>query len=71
MRPEILVFLIPIVAIICGTIVSLTKNKREHQRAAGSSLSEEESRIMQDLHQSLGKMEKRIEALETIIINKK
>ncbi|MDQ8184871.1 hypothetical protein [Pelagicoccus sp. SDUM812002] len=71
MRVEILIFLIPIIAIICGTIISLTKNKREHQRATGSSLNEEEARIMQELHQSLGKMEKRIEALETIIINKK
>ncbi|MDQ8200708.1 hypothetical protein QEH56_21250 [Pelagicoccus enzymogenes] len=71
MRVEILIFLIPIVAIICGTIISLTKNKREHERARGSSLSEEETRIMQELHQSLSKMEKRVEALETIIINKK
>lgn len=71
MRVEILIFLIPIVAIICGTIISLTKNKREHQRTQGSMMSEEETRIMQELHQSLNKMEKRVEALETIIINKK
>lgn len=71
MRPEVLVFLIPIVAIICGTIISLTKNKREHQVKSGNMLSEEETRIMQDIHQSLIKMEKRIEVLETIIINKK
>jgi phage shock protein B len=71
MRVEILVFLIPIVAIVCATIVSLAKNKREHDRAQGSALSEEETRIMRDLHQSLNKMEKRVEALETIIINKK
>ncbi|MBC2605891.1 hypothetical protein [Pelagicoccus albus] len=71
MRPEVLIFLIPIVAIICGTIISLTKNAREHKSKNGAQLSEEETRIMQELHQSLHKMEKRIEALETIIINKK
>jgi phage shock protein B len=71
MRPEVLIFLIPIVPIICGTIISLTKSKREHKRTHGSSLNEEETRIMQELHQSLSKMEKRVEALETIIINKK
>lgn len=67
LRPEILVFMIPIVAIICGTIISLSKSKQKH----GATLNEEETRIMQDLYKSLEKMEKRVEALETIIINKK
>lgn len=71
MRPDQLVFLIPIVAIICGTIISLTKNKRNHQSKYGSMLNDEETQIMQDIHQSLQKMEKRVEALETIIISKK
>ena len=38
---------------------------------AKSVLSEEETRIMQQIHQSLNKMEQRVEALETIIINRK
>lgn len=67
LRPEILVFMIPIVAIICGTIISLSKSKQKQ----GATLNEEETRIMQDLYKSLEKMEKRVEALETIIINKK
>lgn len=71
LRPEVLVFLIPIVAIICGTIIAITKNKQEKDRAQGNTFSEEETRIMREIHRSLEKMEQRVEALETIIINRK
>ena len=71
MGPEQLIFLIPIVAIICGTIVTLAKNSQTHKVKHGANLSDEEAKIMQGIHQSLDKMEKRVEALETIIINKK
>lgn len=66
-----LVFVIVVVAIISGTIVTLIKSGREHDTKTGSHLSDEETRVMQEIHQSLNKMEKRVEALETIIINRK
>ena len=70
---EMMPYVIPIaiVGIIFGSITSIVKTKAEAKAKGGAGLSEEESRIMQDLHQSLQKMEKRVEALETIIINKK
>ena len=70
---EMMPFVIPIaiVGIIFGSITSIVKAKTEAKAKGGAGLSEEEARIMQDLHQSLQKMEKRVEALETIIINKK
>lgn len=70
---EMMPYVIPIaiVGIIFGSITSIVKAKAEAKGKDGSGLSEEETRIMQDLHQSLSKMEKRVEALETIIINKK
>jgi len=70
---EIMPYVIPIaiVGIVFGSITSIVKARAEAKSKGGAGLSEEETRIMQDLHQSLQKMEKRVEALETIIINKK
>lgn len=70
---EIMPYVIPIaiVSIIFGSITSIAKSKAEAKAKGGAGLSEEDARIMQELHQSLQKMEKRVEALETIIINKK
>lgn len=70
---EMMPYVIPIaiVGIIFGSITSIVKSRAEAKAKGGAGLSDEETRIMQDLHQSLQKMEKRVEALETIIINKK
>lgn len=70
---EMMPYVIPIaiVGIIFGSITSIVKARTEAKAKGGNGLTEEEARIMQDLHNSLSKMEKRIEALETIIINKK
>ena len=69
---DMMPFVLPIaiVAIIFGSITSMVKAKAEAKAKGGQGLSEEDARIMQDLHKSLQKMEKRVEALETIIINK-
>lgn len=70
---EMMPYVIPIaiVGIIFGSITSIVKARADARARGGNGLNEEETRIMQDLHQSLSKMEKRVEALETIIINKK
>lgn len=70
---EIMPYVIPIaiLGIIFGSITSIVKSRNESRAKNGAGLSDEETRIMQELYTSLQKMEKRIEALETIIINKK
>lgn len=70
---QLMPFVVPIaiVGIIFGSITAIVKARQEHKAKHGAGLSDEEARIMQDLHQSLQRMEKRVEALETIIINKK
>jgi phage shock protein B len=52
---------IPIVAIICGTITAIAKkpsNPRDDP---------EQTRMIQEIYQGLERMEKRVEALETIL----
>lgn len=58
------VFGIPIliVAIICGTLVKLRKKEPSEQP--------EHTRMMQEIHESLTRMEERIEALETILFDR-
>lgn len=58
----LLIFGIPIVAIICGTIIKLKSRQPSEQP--------EHTRMMQEIHQSLTRMEDRIEALETILFDK-
>lgn len=55
------VFAVPIIAIICGTIITLSK--KSHSKESNP----EDIKLIQELHQGLGQMEKRIEALETIL----
>lgn len=56
------IFGIPIIAIICGTIVKLRQQPAERP---------EDTKLMQEIHQSLSRMEERIEALETILFDQK
>jgi phage shock protein B len=57
----ICVFAIPIIAIICGTITALFSQSKKSQS------NPEDIKIIQELHRELSRMEKRIEALETIL----
>jgi phage shock protein B len=56
---------IPMVAIICGTIVSIVK------KDASRKDDPEQSRMIQEIYNSLERMEHRIESLETILYDKK
>jgi phage shock protein B len=67
----IMIFLLPLLAlIVLGGLVLVifrllgrnTPRFNPHQR-------EEETRLIQEIHQGLSKMEKRIEALETILLD--
>jgi phage shock protein B len=60
----LMVFSIPIIAIICGTITALAKKQ---PRDADP----EQTRMIQDIYHGLERMEKRVEALETILYDAK
>ena len=65
----LMVFLIPLAVIVCGLIVAalgiLTRGRR---RRTGPE-SEEETRMIQEIYSGLGKLEERVEALETLILD--
>lgn len=67
----ILIFGIPIVAIIGGVFLEalkiVTGNKKSR---AEKKLGPDETRVIQQIHQGLQRMEKRIEAVETIVLDK-
>ncbi|MBX7259119.1 MAG: envelope stress response membrane protein PspB [Candidatus Hydrogenedentes bacterium] len=50
-------------------LVIILKAVTSSKRNAG--LQEDEARIMQEIYQSLGRMEERIEALETLVLDPK
>lgn len=57
------IFGIPIIAIICGTIIALC-NKNHPETSNPKDI-----KLIQELHQNLERMEKRIESLETILFD--
>lgn len=59
----LMVFGIPMVAIICGTIVSIAGKKSAAQNDP------EQTRMIQEIYHGLERMEHRIEALETILFD--
>jgi phage shock protein B len=64
----IMIFAIPLVAIIGGLGLAALKVLRQgSDRATGQAI-KEETRMVQQMHEMLLKMEERIEALETILI---
>ena len=59
---------IPIIAILGGILVAVIKLLKGERGSSGA-MSAEEARLMQELHQGLERMEQRIEALETILLD--
>ena len=64
----IMVFSIPLVSIIGGLIVAALE---VWKKGPSSQQMAEETRLIQDLHHGLQKMEERIEALEVILSERK
>lgn len=63
----ITVFIVIGIPVICATAIAIAiilKGK------SGGDLSKDETRLLQEIHQGLGQMEKRIEALESIVIER-
>ncbi|MDP0501598.1 MAG: envelope stress response membrane protein PspB [Verrucomicrobiota bacterium JB022] len=61
--PVIVVFIVIGLPVICFTLVMLAKMNRRDGRSSATS---EEAALLQEMHDSLNRLEKRIEALETI-----
>lgn len=62
----ILVFGIPIVAILGGVLITIVKILKSDGRGSGQ-LSAEEAKTLQEIRRGLDRMERRVEALETIL----
>ncbi len=59
------------IPVISGTLLSYHKQKNKFNSTRGSDLDKEETEMLNDLHKGLERMDKRIEALETIIMEKR
>ena len=72
MRVEILVMMIPIVAILCGTFLAALRIMKGQARrgASGKTGDRDETRLIQDIYQGLMRMEERVDALETLLIDR-
>lgn len=66
-----LVFIVVGLPVICGSLLAYHKQKNKMNADRGNELDREETEMLNDLHKGLEKMEKRIEALETIIMEKR
>jgi len=66
----IMVLAIPLAAIMGGMIVAIIKLLKSDGSARSRRLNEEETRIMQEIYRGLEKMEKRVETLETILLER-
>jgi phage shock protein B len=62
----LLIFGLPIIIVV--GIVYLLAVRMSGGRARGAEMNEEETRMIQEIHQGLMRMEERIEALETIMM---
>ena len=66
----VLFFIIVLVAIPGIVIIKILKTLRGDYYAQNSEKRAEEVRLMQELNQSLSRMEQRVEALETIVLDR-
>jgi phage shock protein B len=56
-------------ALICGTILALAKMRQSGLSKGTKNSRTDEAKIIQEIYQGLSKMEARIEALETILMD--
>jgi len=65
----ILIFGIPLVAIVGGIFLAALRILKGGPTRGGR-MAEDETQLVQDLHQGLQRMEQRIETLETLILDR-
>lgn len=61
--------IVAVIAIISAFVLAMIKTRRGGW-LRGSQLTEDETRLIQELHQGLARMEERVEALETILMDR-
>ena len=62
--------IVAIVALILGFILMTKKLNRGGSFRQGEQLNADETRLIQELHQGISRMEKRVDALETILMDR-
>ena len=67
-----LVFIAPVVAlaVICGTILVAIRIIRGDVTRGGKEQEADEAKMIQEIYQGLSRMEERVEALETILLDR-
>ena len=73
--PVLIVFIVVGLPILSATLIKLAKiikgvPEDSGSRKSGATSSREEAEIMQEIHRTVSKLEKRIDALETIVLEK-
>ncbi len=66
-----ILFIVVGIPVISGSLLSYHKEKNKFNLDRGTNLDKEETEILNNLHKGLERMEKRIEALETILMDKR
>lgn len=66
----LMVFGIGLVVVIGVILIAVINALRRGRTAEDRRLDEEETRMMQEIYQGLEKMEKRVEALETLLLDR-
>lgn len=66
----IFAFILAVLGIIFGSVISLARIGRGGSIRKGEQFHADETRIIQEIHQGLSRMEKRVESLETILLEK-
>lgn len=56
-------------ALVCGTILAIVKTRNSGLSSGSRKSQSEEARIIQEIYQGLSRMEERIDALETILMD--
>ncbi len=56
-------------ALVFGFVLVLKKNKGGGSIRRGEQLNADETKLIQEIHQGLSRMEERVEALETILVD--
>ncbi len=67
-----LVFIAPVVAlaVICGTMLVAIRIIRGDVTRGGKEQEADEAKMIQEIYQGLSRMEERVEALETILLDR-
>ncbi|WP_309382235.1 hypothetical protein [Cerasicoccus frondis] len=61
-------FIVIGIPVICGTIIAIVAILQG--KSGDEEFSTDETKLLQEIHQGLSKLEQRIDALETIVISK-